>query len=51
MSKKDRPLLEQVLKAVFRAEGTETTLAGWTVGGLFELQRRRDRLPLAEALR
>jgi Rne/Rng family ribonuclease len=47
MSKKDRGTLEQVLRAGFRAEGGETVLAGWTTLGLFEIQRRRDRLPLA----
>ncbi|MFM2356816.1 MAG: Ribonuclease, partial [Pseudomonadota bacterium] len=29
---------------------TETVLAGWTPLGHFELQRKRDRLPLAETL-
>jgi Ribonuclease G/E len=47
MPKKDRGTLEQVLRAGFRAEGGETVLAGWTTLGLFEIQRRRDRLPLA----
>jgi hypothetical protein len=28
----------------------ETVLAGWTPLGLFELQRKRERLPLEEAL-
>lgn len=47
MSKKDRGTLDQVLKAAFRAEG-EAHLAGWTALGLYELTRRRDRLPLAD---
>lgn len=48
-SKKDRGTLDQVLKAAFRGEG-EATLAGWTALGLYELTRRRDRLPLATLL-
>lgn len=50
MPKKDRAVLEQTLRAVFRNDGTETSLAGWTPLGLFELQRKRDRQPLPEAL-
>lgn len=50
MSKKDRAVLDQVLRGVFRAEGAETSLAGWTTLGLYELQRKRDRQPLREAL-
>jgi len=45
--KKDRHVLEQTLRKVFRPDGIETTLAGWTPLGNFELQRRRDRQPLA----
>ncbi len=48
--KKDRGTLDQVLKAAFRSEGAETHLAGWTALGLYELTRKRDRLPLAELL-
>ncbi|MFN6978373.1 MAG: ribonuclease E/G [Gemmobacter sp.] len=50
MPKKDRGTLEQVLRAAFKAEGGETTLAGWTVMGLYEMQRRRDRLPLSDLM-
>ncbi len=50
MSKKDRATLDQVLKAAFRHEAAETSLAGWTPLGNYELQRRRDRPPLREAL-
>jgi ribonuclease G len=46
MPKRDRHILDQVLKAAFKAEG-ETNLAGWTTLGLYELTRKRDRLPLA----
>jgi len=45
--KKDRHVLEQTLRKAFR-DGVETTLAGWTPLGNFELQRRRDRQPLAQ---
>ncbi|MFT4149486.1 MAG: ribonuclease E/G [Paracoccaceae bacterium] len=50
MPKKDRATLEQVLRAAFRAEGAETNLAGWTTLGLYEITRKRDRLPLADLL-
>lgn len=45
--KRDRGPLEQTLRTAFRADGTETTLSGWTAMGLFELSRKRDRVPLA----
>lgn len=47
MPKKDRAILDQVIKAAFKAEG-EAHLAGWTALGLYELTRRRDRYPLAD---
>ncbi|MBI1218960.1 MAG: ribonuclease G [Rhodobacteraceae bacterium] len=50
MPKKDRAALDQVLKAAFRHEGAESSLAGWTPLGNYELQRKRDRLPLRDAL-
>ncbi|GGE08174.1 ribonuclease, Rne/Rng family [Gemmobacter megaterium] len=50
MPKKDRGTLEQVLRAAFKGEAAETTLAGWTPLGCFELQRKRDRPPLASLL-
>ncbi len=46
MPKKDRGQFEQVLRAAFKRDGTETALAGWTPLGHFELQRQRDRLPV-----
>ena len=49
MPKRERHILDQVLKAAFKSDG-ETNLAGWTVLGLYELTRKRDRLPLAELL-
>ena len=50
MPKKDRAILDQVLRAAFKGEASETNLAGWTTLGLFEMTRKRDRLPLAEVL-
>jgi ribonuclease G len=50
MPKRDRATLEQVLRAAFKGEAAETSLAGWTPLGLYELVRKRDRLPLAETL-
>jgi Rne/Rng family ribonuclease len=47
--KRDRSILDQVMKAAFKAEG-EATLAGWTTLGLYELTRRRDRLALRDLL-
>ena len=49
MPKRDRHILDQVMKATFKTEG-ETNLAGWTTLGLYELTRKRDRLPLAGLL-
>ncbi|WP_127901647.1 ribonuclease E/G [Solirhodobacter olei] len=50
MPKRDRATLDQVLKAAFRHDGAETALAGWTPLGNYEMQRKRDRLPLAASL-
>ncbi len=46
MPKRDRRQIEQVLRSAFRGDGTETALVGWTPLGHYELQRKRDRLPL-----
>ncbi|WP_170575157.1 ribonuclease E/G [Ruegeria atlantica] len=51
MPKKDRRGFESALRAAFKADGIETTLAGWTPLGHYELQRKRSRIPLAEVLR
>lgn len=51
MPKRDRATLEQQLRAAFKGEAAETSLAGWTPLGNYELQRKRDRMPLAEALK
>lgn len=47
MPKRDRATLDQVLQAAFRGAGSESTLVGWTAMGLYELTRKRDRVPLA----
>ena len=46
MSKSHRKQVEQSLRAAFKADPIETSLVGWTQMGLFELQRKRERLPL-----
>ena len=51
MPKKDRRQFETSLRAAFRQDLVETTLVGWTPLGHYELQRKRDRLPLADLLR
>ncbi|KRW93541.1 ribonuclease E/G [Paracoccus sp. MKU1] len=51
MPKRDRGTLEQVLRAAFRAESAETVLIGWTAMGLYEISRKRDRIPLARLAR
>ncbi len=50
MPKKLRAQLEAALAKAFRADSIETSLVGWTTLGLFEIQRKRERVPLAEAL-
>ncbi len=50
MSKAHRKQVEQSLRAAFRADPIETSLVGWTAMGLFELQRKRERLPLSQSL-
>ncbi|MEO1307058.1 MAG: ribonuclease E/G, partial [Pseudomonadota bacterium] len=51
LAKKDRRQFEQVLRSAFRFDPVDTALVGWTPLGHFELQRKRERLPLTEALR
>ncbi|MTJ05748.1 MAG: ribonuclease G [Sediminimonas qiaohouensis] len=50
MPKKERRVFEDTLRAAFRADAIETTLAGWTPLGHYELQRQRQRQPLTEVL-
>ena len=51
MPKKDRNILDQVIRTAFKTEAAETNLAGWTSLGLFEMTRKRDRWPLSDLLR
>ena len=44
--KRDRATLDQVLRVAFKGESTETSLIGWTTMGLYEINRKRDRIPL-----
>jgi len=46
MAKKERRRVEDALKTAFRRDPVETSLAGWTPLGLFEMQRKRERRPL-----
>lgn len=46
--KRERHILDQALAKAFRREANESSLAGWTPLGNYELQRRRDRAPLAD---
>ena len=48
--KKERQILEQSLRAAFRSDGRDVSLAGWTPLGNFELTRKRDRMPLQQVL-
>jgi Ribonuclease G/E len=50
MAKKDRRVFETALRAAFRSDPEETALVGWTPLGHYELQRKRSRVPLTEAL-
>lgn len=51
MPKRDRKTLDNTLQAAVRADDVETTLVGWTTMGLFELNRKRGRLPLHEVFK
>ncbi|MBY8974251.1 ribonuclease E/G [Rhodobacteraceae bacterium NNCM2] len=46
IKKMHRRKIEETLRTAFRACPVETTLAGWTPLGNFELQRKRERRPL-----
>ncbi len=48
LKKTERKRVEDTLKSAFRRDPVETTLAGWTPLGHFELQRKRERRPLSE---
>lgn len=51
MPKRDRRTFEQTLRAALKTDSSETVMAGWTPLGHFELQRKRDRLPLKDQLK
>lgn len=51
MPKKDRRAFETALRRAFKADDVDTTLAGWTPLGHYELQRKRARLPLSQVLK
>jgi Ribonuclease G/E len=46
MSKAHRKQIEAALRSAFKADGIDTALVGWTPLGHFELQRKRERLPV-----
>jgi ribonuclease G len=48
MPKKERRGFETMLGRAFRQDGAEVVLAGWTPLGHFEIQKKRDRRPLAQ---
>ncbi len=48
--KKDRRTIEAALNAAFKKGGIDTIVVGWTTMGNFELQRKRERIPLSELL-
>lgn len=50
MTKRDRKPFEVALRSAFKADAIDTTLVGWTPLGHFELQRKRERVPLSEVL-
>ncbi|WP_224826368.1 ribonuclease E/G [Cognatishimia sp. MH4019] len=50
MTKRDRKPFEVALRAAFKSDAVDTTLVGWTPLGHFELQRKRERVPLSEVL-
>lgn len=46
MSKAHRKQIEAALRSAFKTDGIDTVLVGWTPLGHFELQRKRERLPI-----
>jgi len=47
MGKKDRRIVEQAITRALKRDAIETILVGWTPLGHMELQRKRDRIALA----
>ena len=50
MSKAHRKQIEAALRGALRGDAIDTALVGWTPLGHFELQRKRERLPVAPLL-
>lgn len=50
MSKGMRKQIEAAMRGALRGDGIDTALVGWTPLGHFELQRKRERLPVAPLL-
>ncbi len=50
MSKAHRKQIETALRSAFKGDAIDTALVGWTPLGHFELQRKRERLPLGPLL-
>lgn len=50
MRKNDRKAVESALRKALMGDPVQTTLAGWTPLGHFEMLRKRERRPLTEAL-
>ncbi|MDB6179459.1 ribonuclease E/G [Paracoccus sp. Z330] len=48
MPKRDRATLDQVIRAAFKADSSEASMIGWTAMGLYEISRKRDRMPLSK---
>ncbi|WP_166417472.1 ribonuclease E/G [Cochlodiniinecator piscidefendens] len=46
MAKKDRRQLESAMRTAFRADSIDTAMVDWTPLGHYELQRKRERMPL-----
>lgn len=51
MPKKEHRTFEQSLRAAFKADGSETVLAGFTPLGHYEIQKKRERVPLVDILK
>ena len=51
MAKKDRKQFELAITKSFKIDPVESTLVGWTPLGHFEIQRKRERVPLRLSLK
>ncbi len=50
MSKAHRKQIESALRSALKTDSVDTALVGWTPLGHYELQRKRERLPLPKGL-